>query len=224
MSNILEKKINYINISNFTTKKINLCCGNMYHEGYINIDFPDDQVIYNRRKSPDISANLNNLYFDNNSLEYIEFRHTLEHYQRHQAIILLIRFNSWLKIGAILDLAMPDINACIKEYINASYKRQKELIRHCWGSHEGDWATHCEGWNVNTIEEILLACGFEIFENKSYNGQWPQFITKSYKRSGVDISKIKSFLKDFSPADEGHNNILLDYWMNDIDKELNDAL
>jgi predicted SAM-dependent methyltransferase len=168
----MKKAINYIDISIYKCipKQVNLGCGDCYKIGYINTDIKED-VVYNRKKEPDIYCDFTDIYFDNNSLDKILFSHTLEHFQRHEAIILLTRFNKWLKQNSgVLNIFVPDVNACILEYPNSTYARRKELIRHMWGSHEGFWAIHCEGYFNENLKELLEACGFFNITFKNYGG------------------------------------------------------
>jgi predicted SAM-dependent methyltransferase len=211
----MNKAINYIDINKYNTKKVNLGSGCMSKLGYLNVDLPE--TIYENRTKPDIEIDFTSIYFDNGSLETILFSHTLEHFQRHEAIILLIKFNHWLKLNGELYIYVPDINACIQEFISCNYERKKEIIRHAFGSHEGQWAIHCEGYFNDMLKEILTSCGFSQIEFKNISGQWPYIECISKKINKPNIDLIKNYLKDFSPNDE----ILLNYWLKEIQKELN---
>ncbi len=215
----MNKAINYIDIKKFNYCSVNLGCGNIFLDEFVNIDIKDD-IIYERKQEPDIYANFTDIYFDKNSLDKIHFSHALEHFQRHESIILLSRFNSWLGNNKILEINVPDINACIVDFITANYKRRKELIRHMWGSHESFWATHHEGYFDENLSELLQSCGFGDVHIKNYNGQWPWINIICSKIKSPDINLIENYLKDYSPFVLGYENNLLNYWMNMIKKEL----
>jgi len=221
----MNKAINYIDVKIYKTflKKLNFGCGDVYKEGFINTDIKEE-VTYNRRKEPDIYCDFTNIYFDNDILDEILFSHTLEHFQRHEAIILLMRFNKWLKEKAILDIFVPDINACYSEFINANYRRKKELIRHIHGSHEGFWAIHMEGYFNENLKEMLFACGFDNFIFKNVSGQWPYIEVRCEKIREPNMSLIENYLHDYSPDVVGYPNTLIAYWMNKIKEELEDVI
>ena len=221
----MNKTTKYIDISKYNTRACNFGMGDIYLEGFLNTDIPGE-TIYTRSKEPDLLEDFTEIYFDNNSLDVIRFSHVFEHFQRHEAIILLFRFNRWLKEGAILDLFMPDINACINEFTNAQYKRKKELLRHMFGSHESFWAIHCEGYFNEMLTEMLSACGFGNLQFANCGGQWPWVEVKCQKIGAISIEKITDYLRDFAPTgnyDEGSLNTLLNYWMKIINEEVSGA-
>jgi hypothetical protein len=206
-----------LNINNFKSKKINLGSGTTYFEDYLNIDLPNAQSIYPRTKSPDLQVDFTTIGFNENSLEELVFSHCLEHFKRFEYISLLIRFNKWLQLNGKLNIFVPDINQCMNEFITADYKRKKEIIRHMFGSHEDQyWSCHQEGFFNEMVEEILTACGFSNTTFKNVSGQWPYINVISYKTSKPNLELIKKYLQDFSPNDE----ILLNYWLEEIKKEL----
>jgi predicted SAM-dependent methyltransferase len=204
--------------------KLNLGCGNIPKEGYVNIDLQsNEETTYQRTQSPDIVADFTELLFDESSIDEILLSHVFEHFMRHDAVILLLRFNKWLKLQGKLELWMPDANACINEFVNASYTRKKELIRHLSGSHEDEfWSVHREMyWNDN-IKEMLEACGFSVASFQNIGSQWPQFQVLSRKAGKPNLALIRKYLNSYSPNFDDGINSLMYYWMSKVESEFKD--
>ena len=199
-------------------KRVNFGCGSILKDGFVNIDLPGEWMY--PRQEPQIYGDFTEMYFDKDSLDHISLHHVFEHFMRFEGVILLLRFNKWLKMGGVLELWMPDIEVCINEFPAASYKRKKELIRHMWGSHEGRWAIHCEGYYPQNLNEMLTACGF-VGSFSSQRGQWPQFSAISTKVGEPNEIDIMNYLNDYEPAHE-LSAILRGFWMNEVKSELMD--
>lgn len=88
--------------------KINVCCGDDYREGYINIDFSDK-----RSDGKDIKVDLkrdvlkDGLPYETCSVDEVVFRESLEHFNRHDGLKILQELYRVLKIGGKLDLTVP---------------------------------------------------------------------------------------------------------------------
>jgi len=223
----MNKATNSIDMRNFNNlKKINIGSGGACKDNYLNIDFDsNDKAIYSRIKTPELIADITTLIFDENSLEEIYSSHWFEHNFRHHAVILLSRFNKWLQQNGKLNLLMPDANACMNEFINANYRRKKELIRHMAGSHEDEtWSIHKELYFNENLKEMLFATGFDNFIFKNVGGQWPYIEVRCEKIRKPNIALIENYLHDYSPDVVGYPNTLLVYWMNKIKEELENVI
>tara|TARA_R110001592_G_scaffold243682_1_gene504680 strand:+ start:2219 stop:2809 length:591 start_codon:yes stop_codon:yes gene_type:complete len=182
-------------------ERLHLGCGENYLNGYTNIDFSQDTTVQHRTRQPDVIGDFTKMVYESSSIAEVRLHHVFEHFQRHKAIKLLCTWNDWLVDGGNLVIAVPDIDRCISQYIKATSSRKRELIRHMWGSHEGEWATHHEGWTVENMNIFLKACGFEIKNNFINDGQWPEFITAAIKTHKPDYTKIENILMDYDYGD-----------------------
>jgi predicted SAM-dependent methyltransferase len=196
-------------------KKLHLGCGDVYLDGYINVDFPESDTVQKRRKQPDIVCDFTKMDIESESCDQIRLHHVFEHFQRHISISLVCKWNKALKNGGSLILAMPDIEACIVQFIKSDESRRRQLIRHMWGSHEATWATHHEGWYANSASDMLTACGFITKDIKKNDGQWPEFIISVEKVNTPSIINIENFLKPFDFGDGMMKN-----WLEEINKNI----
>lgn len=87
--------------------KLNVCCGQDYREGYINIDFSDVGVNGSKVKIDVVHDILNGLPYPENSADEIVFREALEHFHRLQGLDILKELYRVLKPGGKLDLTVP---------------------------------------------------------------------------------------------------------------------
>lgn len=89
-------------------KKINVCCGLDYREGYDNIDF--SLVGSNGEKlKVDIACNIltEKLPYEDSSVDEIRFSEALEHFSRWNGLKVLKELFRVLKPGGKLDLTVP---------------------------------------------------------------------------------------------------------------------
>ena len=213
-NNNIEATINHY-LNNGITK-LHLGCGSQYHDGYINIDFPEEKTIQQRLKKPDIETDFTKINFPTEKFDEIMFYHVFEHFQRHEAVGLLCIFNRILKNSGICKIAVPDIFACINIFLESPYVRKKEIIRHMWGSHEDFWATHQEGWYEDNLIECFNSCGFEPFHILKNGTKWPQIVIQGKKISKPNMEKIILFLKDYDAGDS-----IIPRWINYIQSIFN---
>lgn len=190
-----------VDFSKYSTKKLHLGCGDMYFDGFINIDFPQNMTVQNRKRLPDIEHDFLDIDYPLNYFEEIQLHHVFEHFQRHIAIGMLCRFNKMLELNGRLMISVPDTEVCISQFGLSSSKRKKELIRHMYGSHESFWATHHEGWYLDTLKEILGACGYEYVNHVKNNTQWPSVTILVKKITVPNINNIVKFLEDYDFGD-----------------------
>jgi hypothetical protein len=192
--------------------KLHLGCGDNYARGYTNIDYPlSEDSLFKRKWRPDIEGDFTKIEYPADFFEEIMLHHVFEHFQRQDALALACKWNKMLKMGGILILSVPDVEACMAEYLNANEYRRRGLIRHMWGSHEAEWATHHEGWYDKSISDALTACGFETINITKSGGQWPALMITTKKTTSPNVEKIVQFLKPYD-----FNTGLTKYWMAQI--------
>jgi predicted SAM-dependent methyltransferase len=89
--------------------KLNLGCGNVYMEGWVNIDIESDKA--------DIRHDLRMpLPYDDNAADFIYSEHFLEHLPVHDGLALLCECRRVLKPGGIVRVAVPDLSYLLFRY------------------------------------------------------------------------------------------------------------
>lgn len=169
--------------------KLHLGCGGTYLKGYINIDFPVSE--HNVGKpTVDVYADITRLNFPNNSVDEIRLHHVFEHFNRVMALVLLVRWNSWLKIDGTLLIETPDAMESARQLVSdeVDYDQQMAIIRHLEGDQAANWASHIGQWWPERFETTLSKLGFHILsvEGKRW-GIWPNL---------ASVAVIATKLKD----------------------------
>lgn len=151
--------------------KLHLGCGAHYLPGYINIDFQQNFTVQHRDTKPDFEADFRKIdLLQWGPVEKIKCHHVLEHFQRWEALALLAHWCDILEDGGVLDLRVPDIDACIQAYSETNnYILRQNILRHMYGSHEAMWATHHDGWTKARFRYLLP--GFDVLfeEHETYH-------------------------------------------------------
>ena len=94
--------------------KLHLGCGQNYLEGYVNVDLPSEgQTVMNAQA--DVYQDIRTLSYQENSVDEIRNHHLLEHFNRQEAIKLLLQWRRWLKIGGLLYIETPDFETMAKK-------------------------------------------------------------------------------------------------------------
>lgn len=207
--------------------KLHLGCGQVYLQGYINIDYPVSHQNVQKVKA-DLYADVTKLDYPANSIEEIRLHHVFEHFDRPTALALLCRWRQWLVKGGILRIETPDVLASYKLMISPliSYSDKQQVMRHLHGSHEAEWAVHWDGWYKEKYLSTLTKLGYEkLVFNYSKWGllrnieviafKSSQIITSSqYKILSKNILKTSTVRVNtknpFEP--EGTEKKLLEHW------------
>jgi predicted SAM-dependent methyltransferase len=208
--------------------KLHLGCGQRYLEGYENIDFPSSFHSVQERNVADLNADILSLRFTAQSIEEVRLHHVYEHFPRPIACALLAGWFSWLKLGGTLHIEVPDFKKTARIMLNplVSFGRKAVAERHLFGSHEANWAIHCEGYTPQLLKKMLESFGFRVIRmnQSTWLGTYNFELFAEKATDGIskyDFTFITAkYLRNFL-LDEGESETkLLDVWL----KMFNDQL
>ena len=133
--------------------KLNLGCFNKQLPGFVNVDIREDV-------KPDVVDSAFTLKkFENNSVEGVYASHMLEHLDYQETQQALSRWFDVLKVGGILRLAVPDLEAVFAHYF---YHQDLDVLMHMlYGSQRHDFDFHKNGWDYSRLRRDLLKVGFK---------------------------------------------------------------
>lgn len=210
-------------------KKLHLGCGQIYLEGYINIDYPLTEHSVQHASVADEFADLTKLRYGAETIDEVRLHHVFEHFPRTQALALFISWHSWLKKGGRLHIEVPDFNETAKLVLEAATneRTRKVAIRHIFGSNEAAWAVHYDAWSKQRFEELCKLFGFKVekIDQTSYMATRNiALVAKKNKKtqSKEDLLKnAKKYLDDFTVNDSPDEKELLEVWFKDFKSQLN---
>ena len=163
--------------------KLNLGCGHLPLEGYVNVD---------RRELPgvDVVADVENLRFDEGSVQEIFSAHLLEHFPEEMLRRRLIP--AWQRLlapGGILKAVVPDGEAMLAGVAAGTYSFSnfREVL---FGSQEYDGDFHFNLFTPSSLCKILEEAGFsEIRVNARArsNGKCFECEVSAVKVSGDEV-------------------------------------
>lgn len=132
--------------------KLNLGCGNKIIPGFINVDCRDLPGVN------DVS-NIQTLpQYHPNSVDLIYACHVLEHTGRLEYMDVLKRWYEILKPGAVLRVAVPDLEAVFEHYsVHKDLRVHRGLL---YGGQTYPENYHYIGWDFKTLKEDLEQVGF----------------------------------------------------------------
>lgn len=204
--------------------RLHLGCGEQHFEGYVNIDYPPSEHTVQTKTGADIFADITTLNFPDQSVDEIRLHHVFEHFSRPRALALLIKWHEWLKIGGKLHIETPDIIGCANLLVSKiPYRVKQAIIRHCFGSHETDWAYHYDGWYDAKYHYILRKLGFNVecrswhWENEPFLSNVESIATKYVHMSRENlISAGDEILKDSMVADVSSEREMYGIWCREM--------
>lgn len=210
--------------------KLHLGCGERYFEEYQNIDYPLTNHSVQKKSIADKHADITSLRYKKNSIDEIRLHHVYEHFTRAQAIALILSWRSWLKIGGILRIEVPDFNRCALSILNPfSSKNSKSVaLRHIFGSQEKFWAIHFEGYSMKRLSNLLENTDFTIISKKktqhlgTYNieviASKNSEISTKKKSKKIATKYLEKYLVDLSKTEKTLLQIWLKEFKNQLDK------
>jgi SAM-dependent methyltransferase len=175
--------------------KLHLGCGGTYLAGYINIDFPTSDSTIMPVKA-DIYQDIRTLEYPENSIDEIRSHHVFEHFERVEALKILLKWRKWLKPGGKLVIETPDMFWCSLLYVLAPFFFKQRLGRHLFGSQEASWAKHLDFWDKAKFKKVLTAFGFTDlqFSHPVYRHFLPNIKVTGIK-SKVNLSEKETLKK-----------------------------
>lgn len=144
--------------------KLHLGCGQVYLDGYVNIDYPLDEHTVQTNSVADKYADLTRLRYKEESVQEVRLHHVFEHFVRADALALVASWSSWLKKEGVLRIEVPDFDRTAKVVLSrfSSKQQKRSALRHIFGSNEAHWAVHYEGWTEDTLKDVLSEMGFTV--------------------------------------------------------------
>lgn len=171
--------------------RLHLGCGENYLPGYVNVDFPSERHTVMTGIRADLYADLRTLGYPDESVGEVRLHHVFEHFTRGTAIAMLIRWYGWLADEGKLVLETPDFERMVREFKRGGTAQKQGLaLRHIFGSHEADWAVHCDGWYPARFEHVLPALGYRDLEvqRSAWRGTHNVTVTAYKRRPFVDYA------------------------------------
>ena len=145
--------------------KLNIGCGDRKMHGFINIDAREDM-------KPDVVADVTQIHEHYKDVSLIYACHVLEHFplkpSSFQPFTWKDALKSWkdaLKPGGVLRIAVPDIEAVCKYYVNTG--DLDILYAFFYGGQKYDFDFHYHCWSFDTLKRDLEDLGFK--EVKRYD-------------------------------------------------------
>ena len=208
--------------------KLHLGCGQVYLEGYTNIDFPLSEHTVQEKSIADEFHDLTKLHYKSKSIDEVRLHHVYEHFPRHVALALLVSWHTWLKRGGSIRIEVPDFEESSRLVLDkkATEHDRKVALRHIFGSNEAPWATHYEGWSERSLREVCELLGFKKVEiEKTSYMATRNVIVKATKGFGeIDEKKARKlaakYLKSFTVNDSEFEVSLLKIWLSEFDEQL----
>lgn len=173
--------------------RLHLGCGKRVFIGYINIDFPQKQ--HNVLKvNADFYTDIRALNFPPECIDEIRLHHVFEHFGRVEALSLLIKWHSWLKIGGLLCIETPDIIGSAKTLVSdAPWDIKMATIRHLAGDQTASWGYHVDHWSEDRFRHTLRNLGFAPITTVSYSWKHKPFLSNvevfAVKINNIDITE-----------------------------------
>lgn len=210
--------------------KLHLGCGQVYLDGYVNIDYPSSQQNLTLNRKPDKYADILNLQYKKNSIEEIRLHHVFEHFPRHIAIALMVSWRSWLKPTGILRIEVPDFDRTCLDILNPTqpFSAKARAYRHIFGSNEASWAIHFEGWSKKKFEYLGKIFGFRTQSINYYHWNNTHNIDICMSKSSLNLTKkstkdrTREYLSNYCiqlPSSPTEQELLV-LWMKEFDEQI----
>jgi predicted SAM-dependent methyltransferase len=201
--------------------RLHLGCGETYLRGYVNVDYPASEHPVMTAVRPDVEADLATLAYEPESVAEVRSHHVFEHFRRPTALRLLIDWYGWLEEGGLLVIETPDLERSARALLAGPASGRGVLVRHMFGSHEADWAVHCDGWYREKFERVLGALGYRelAFEDSEWLGTYNVTVRARKRRpfaAPADQAAAAEEILRESLLDPVAERRLLDVWLAEL--------
>ncbi|MDR1243307.1 MAG: methyltransferase domain-containing protein [Deltaproteobacteria bacterium] len=169
MKNVINS---YAEERNIREINLHLGCGGENIAGWINIDNYDYESGDSSRSnaSYDLKMDIRALDAASDSVDRILLVHVLEHFVRWEALELLAQFHRLLKPKGLLLMEHPDLDGCIKMYLEGQTTIDTPLgklnkgFTQFYGNQWDrlDYETHRYVWTKKEMSQELIKAGFEV--------------------------------------------------------------
>lgn len=152
-STVRPKIINLEKVNGQSRKRLNLGCGHIPLDDFINVD---------SRELPgvDLIASVTALPFDPNTVGELYASHLIEHFSNHELkSVVLPHWFSLLESGGVLSVIAPDADAMIKGYSQGEFAFA-ELREVLFGGQEYEGDFHFTMLNPEGVMDLLEEIGF----------------------------------------------------------------
>ena len=169
----------------------------------------------------DLQTNFLVLNYVAETINEVRLHHVFEHFPRPVACALLASWFSWIKPGGLLHIEVPDFQKTARIILSvfSSIPERAVAERHLFGSHEANWAVHCEGYTPSMLKKMLETFGFRVKEIKK-NSWMGTFNFELFAKKGTENITKKDFeavtekyLRNYLVDDGEMETRLLKVWM-----------
>ncbi|CAI1803638.1 Uncharacterized protein conserved in bacteria [Serratia quinivorans] len=147
-------------------RRINVGCGHVQIEGYINVDAREIPGV-------DIISSASELPFKDGELEEIYCAHLAEHFTELELKrIILPHWFSKIREGGQLHIVVPDAHSMIKDYI-AGEMSFEDLRKVTYGAQDYEGDFHYTMFTTDSLTQLLIEAGFDsasVVEDNRKNG------------------------------------------------------
>ncbi|HVF11948.1 MAG TPA: methyltransferase domain-containing protein [Actinomycetota bacterium] len=149
-----------------TELKLNLGCGTIHMDGYVNIDGYPTEERGGTVSAADRYMMIEDLDYPPGSVDQIICIHTFEHLTQAQVEKALGCWFDCLKPGGTLIIEVPDAEAIMRRLLRAKSSEEKDLYYYLlYGTQEFSAEHHMMGHTYERLERVLRAAGFTGFVN-----------------------------------------------------------
>lgn len=143
--------------------KLNLGCGNDIRPGYVNIDK------YNNTGRVDSQADMNDLPYEDETVDEIFTSHVFEHIPINEMYDTLTEWRRVLKVGGRLMLYLPDLEHEVNIWLNTKDEDKWLNVERIFGSQTHPGNTHFCGFNIGSLKSFLESFDFHVADIKTGN-------------------------------------------------------
>ena len=112
--------------------KLDMGCGRSKLDGFIGIDKYSDNA--------DFKVDLCDMKLDNETVDFINCSHVLEHIPQHETPILLEKWYNALKVGGKIRVEVPDLEQLCEDFVNGD-DDQRRMVTFCIYGAFADYAS-----------------------------------------------------------------------------------